>query len=81
MIKYASGIAQFCGAINHEERFMAFHASSFCEYPNHPTALNATTKRVCVPARVNDHPVLDIAIDTASDVACNATNVLRQHPP
>ena len=78
-INDSSGITQFCGAINHEQRFMAFHAS-LSRYPKHPTALNTTSKRVRVPARVNDHPVLDITIDTASDVPCIAAFFLRQHP-
>ena len=59
---------------------MAFHGSSFSEHPKHPTALNATFKRVRVPARVNVHPVLYIAIDTANDVQCIAAKKNGQHP-
>ena len=64
----SSGITQFGGAINHEQRSMAFHAFSLREYRKHPAALSTTSLRVRVPARVIDHPVLDISIGTASDV-------------
>ena len=42
--------------------------------------MNATPKRVRVPARVNDHPVFDITVDTAGDVPCVAELFVRQHP-
>ena len=42
--------------------------------------MNATSKRVRVHARVNDHPVFDITIDTASYVSCVAELFVRQHP-
>ena len=52
--KYGVGMLDILGS---------FNAYQVVEYPKYPTALNATSKRVRVPARVNDHPVLDLAID------------------
>ena len=71
---------QFCGAMHREQRFASFNASSLRGYPKHPTALNATFKRVRIPARVNDRPVLKLTIDTACDIPCIATDSLCQYP-
>ena len=58
---------KFCGAEHPEQCFGSFNASSLGEYPKYPTVLNATSKGVRVPARVNDHPVLDLTVDSASE--------------
>ena len=42
---------------NKETHFKAFHGSALCGYPRYPTALNSTSKRVRVNARVNNCPV------------------------
>ena len=77
---YLSNRTKFCGAEHPEQRFVFYNASSLSEYPKHPTALNATSKRVRIPRRVNDHPVVDLTIDSASDIPCVAVDFLRQHP-
>ena len=69
---------QFC--LHHKQRFVSFNASSLSEYPKHPTARNAISKRVRVPAGVIDQPVSDITVDTAIDVPCVAEWFVRQHP-
>ena len=63
-----------------ESHFAAFHASSVSGYPKYPSALNASSKRVRVPARVNQRLVDDITADTASDIPCIAENFVRVHP-
>ena len=47
---------------NHETRFNAFHASTVSGYNRCPTALNSTSKRVLVNARVNNHPAHNVTI-------------------
>lgn len=61
-------------------RFAAFHASALSKYPKFPSALKSTSKRVHIPARVNNHPVSEITIDTAADVPCISATFLKTHP-
>lgn len=65
---------------NKEKHFEAFHASALCGYPRYPTALNSTSKRVRVHARVNNIPAPDVTIDTASDVPCISIQYVQNHP-
>ena len=50
------------------------------KYPQHPNALNSSSKRVRIPARVNNHPVSDLTIDTAADVPCISASFIKSHP-
>ena len=68
-----------CNA-NRETRFDAFHASAMSGYPRYPTALNSTSKRVRVNARVNDVPAHNVTIDTATDVPCISVHFVQTHP-
>ena len=68
-----------CDAHN-ETHFDAFHASALSGYPRYATALNSTSKRVRVNARVNNHPAHDVTIDTASDVSCISVKFVQTHP-
>ena len=68
-----------CNA-NRETRFDTFHASAMTGYPRYPTALNSTSKRVRVNARVNDYPAHNVTIDTATDVPCISVHFVQKHP-
>ena len=48
-------------------------------YPRYPTALNSTSKRVRVNARVNDYPEHNVTIDTATDVTCISVHFVQTH--
>jgi len=50
------------------------------KYPQHPNALNSSSKRVRIPARVSNHPVSDLTIDTAADVPCISASFIKSHP-
>ena len=66
---------------NREGHFDAFHASAMSGYPKYPTALNSSSKRVRVNARVNNHPAHNVTIDTAAtDVPCISVNFVQTHP-
>ena len=67
-----------CNA-NRETHFDAFHASAMSGYPRYPTALNSTSKRVRVNARVNDYPANNVTIDTATDVPCISVHFVQTH--
>jgi len=45
--------------------FSAFYASALAGYPKYPSVLNATSKRVRVPARLNNQPVDHITYQPA----------------
>ena len=77
-IKHHQGFLS-CSA-NQEKHFDAFHASAMSGYPRYPTALNSTSKRVRVNARVNDYPAHDVTIDTATDVPCISVHFVQTHP-
>ena len=49
-------------------------------YPRYPTALNFTSKRVRVNARILDYPAHNVTIDTATDVPCISVNFVQTHP-
>lgn len=72
---------QFCRAMHNEQCFAAFYASSLGKYSNRSSALNPTSKRVRIPAKINDHPVNEITIDSASDITCIAANLYNNVPP
>ena len=59
--------------------FSAFYASALAGYPKYPSVLNATSKRVRVPARLNNQPVDHITIDTACDIPCISAAFMRRH--
>ena len=63
-----------------ESHFAALHAPSLSGYPKYPSALKASSKRVRVPARVNQRLVDDITVETASDIPCIAEKFVRAHP-
>ena len=65
---------------NRETHFDAFHASAMSGYPTYPTALNSTSKRVRINARVNDCPAHNVTIDTATDVPCISVHFVQTHP-
>ena len=65
---------------NRETHFDAFHASAMSGYPRYPTALNSTSKRVRVNARVNDYPAHDVTIGTTTDVPCISVHFVQTHP-
>ena len=46
----------------------------------HNTSLNSSSKRVRIPARVSNHPVSDLTIDTAADVPCISASFIQSHP-
>ena len=48
--------------------------------PRYPTALNSTSKRVRVNARVNEYPAHTVTIDTATDVPCISVHFVKTHP-
>ena len=64
---------------NREKHFDAFHASAMSGFPRYPTALNSSSKRVRVNARVNNHPAQNVTIDTATDVPCISVNFVQTH--
>ena len=49
-------------------------------YPRFSTALNFTSKRVRVNAKVNDYPAHNVMIDTAIDVPCIYVHFVQTHP-
>ena len=55
-------------------RSNTFHASAMSGYPRYPTALNSTSKRVRVNARVSNHPTDIVTIGTATDVCQHRTD-------
>ena len=61
-------------------KYAAFHTSALRKYPQHPNALNSSSKRVRIPARVSNHPVSDLTIDTAADVPCISASFIKSHP-
>ena len=61
-------------------KYAAFHASAMSKYPQHLNALNSSSKRVRIPARVSNHPVSDLTIDTAADVPCISASFIKSHP-
>ena len=50
------------------------------KYLQHPNALNSSSKRVRIRARVSHHPVSDLTIDTAADVPCISASFIKSHP-
>ena len=58
----------------------AFHASAMSGYPKYPTALNSSSKRVQVNARVNIHPAHNVTNDTATHVPCIPGSFVQTHP-
>ena len=60
--------------------FDAFHSSAMSWNPRYSTALNFTSKRVQVNARVNDYPAHNVTIDTATDVPCISVRFVQTHP-
>ena len=50
------------------------------KYPQPPNALNSSSKRVRIAARVSNHPVSDLTIDTAADVPCMSASFIKSHP-
>ena len=61
-------------------KYAAFHASALSKYPQHPNALNSSSKRVRIPARVSNYPVSDLTVDTAADVPCISASFIKSHP-
>lgn len=61
------------------EEFSAFHSSALAGYPTNPSVLNTSSRRVRVPARINNHPVDQITIDTACDIPCLSHEFMRRH--
>lgn len=66
-------------ADNHS-KYSTFHDCSLARYPAHPRALEFASKRVCVAAWIDDVPVEDTSIDTASDVPYISARFVRKHP-
>ena len=61
------------------EEFSAFYTSALKGYPANPSVLNASSRRVRVPARINTTPVDHITIDTACDIPCISHAFIRRH--
>ena len=60
--------------------FDAVHASAMSGYPRYPTALNSTSKRVRVNARVYDYPAHNVTVDAETDVPCISVHFVQTHP-
>lgn len=60
--------------------FKSFNASAPSGYPRFPAALNSTSKRVRVNARINSHPASNVTIDTAADVSCISVEFMPTFP-
>ena len=65
---------------NMETHFNAFHAAAMSGHPRYPTAINSTSKRVRVNAKVNDYPAHNVTIDTATMVPCIPVDFVQTHP-
>ena len=79
LIENVNQVLSSCNA-NRETHLDAFHASAMSGYPRYPTALNSTSKRARVNARVNDYPAHNVTIDTATDVPCIFVHFVQTHP-
>lgn len=72
--------SHFPSAMHDEQQCQAFHASSLARYPVKPTASNFTSVCVQLPARINNHPVKTVTVDSGSDVPCISVKIIRRHP-
>ena len=54
--------------------------SAMSGYPKYSIALNLSSKRLRVNARVSNHPAHNVIMDTATDVPCISVNFVQTHP-
>ena len=66
-------------ADNNNTEFQAFQMSALAGYPRGPAVLQTTSRRVRVPASINNLEVDEITIDTACDIPCISQRFMRQH--
>lgn len=71
--------SRLMNGVNNKTEFQAFQMSALAGYPQGPSVLQTTSRRVRVPATVNNLEVDEITIDTACDIPCISHKFMRQH--